>query len=480
MSEITPNDLPPLNELDQFTTHIPELQTDTDVLAGTGGPANFQAQALANRTKYLKRVLDAVSQQLTGINQAVAAAQQTADTAKQGADASMKKSANGADIPNPATFRTNIGLSNAMLVGQFGWGGAAKIVTGNLGDFFGTNAAPSGLYQCDSSQVTGLPEGFGSSLLVWHFPSPGFGVLYAEDVTAKGKISFQLFMNNAWQGWATDWNSANLNPVTVNTDQAITSRKTFLLNNASVGIQPAVQGAASYFAGEDNDGSLRWLLGHDLPGNTRLSLASVIGSNAINLYANGVIEISAPDVSFAQGKGFVKNARAAPGFDNISAILANWRGEQSMGSVLDNSNNQWRAFINVRHRGGNANRENGGGDSADWGFVFVDDNMTANAHNFRIVKMRAGVWGTGVDLYHTGNTTVDANGFLKVASPIVKLFGTGASELNTESDGITTERIDQGVYRISGCLGLNADLAWGGLEGGIVGPRCRNGLERLW
>ncbi|MER0046498.1 hypothetical protein ABRP56_08900 [Pectobacterium odoriferum] len=123
MSEITPNDLPPINELDEFTARIPELQTDTDVLAGTDGPANFQAQALANRTKYLKRILDAVSLELIEINQSVSSAQQSADTAKQGADASMKKSANGADIVNPAAFRTSIGLSNAMLRGEFGWGG---------------------------------------------------------------------------------------------------------------------------------------------------------------------------------------------------------------------------------------------------------------------------------------------------------------------------------------------------------------------
>ncbi|WP_457852635.1 phage tail fiber protein [Pectobacterium brasiliense] len=45
---------------------------------------------------------------------------------------------------------------------------------------------------------------------------------------------------------------------------------------------------------------------------------------------------------------------------------------------------------------------------------------------------------------------------------------------------MVTERISTGQYRVSGCLGLNADLAWGGLEGGITDPRGRNGLERLW
>lgn len=169
MSEITPNDLPPINELDEFTAKIPELQIDTDVLAGTGGPANFQAQALANRTKYLKRILDAVSLELNGINQAVAAVQQSADTAKQGADASMKKSANGADIVNPATFRANIGLSNAMFKGEFGWGGKAIRIADatNLFDYF-TASRPAGLYWAPSTAVN-KPAGFADVML--------FGVL---------------------------------------------------------------------------------------------------------------------------------------------------------------------------------------------------------------------------------------------------------------------------------------------------------------
>lgn len=60
------------------------------------------------------------------------------------------------------------------------------------------------------------------------------------------------------------------------------------------------------------------------------------------------------------------------------------------------------------------------------------------------------------------NTTVDANGFIKAASPIVKRFGTGESELNDQSQGVTTERVSEGVYRISGTLGFNADAEWGG------------------
>ncbi|MEG2664368.1 MAG: phage tail protein, partial [Hafnia sp.] len=48
------------------------------------------------------------------------------------------------------------------------------------------------------------------------------------------------------------------------------------------------------------------------------------------------------------------------------------------------------------------------------------------------------------------NTTIDANGALKPASPIVKIFGNGSVELNDESEGVTVKRMSTGMYLISG------------------------------
>jgi hypothetical protein len=83
-------------------------------------------------------------------------------------------------------------------------------------------------------------------------------------------------------------------------------------------------------------------------------------------------------------------------------------------------------------------------------------------------------------IYSGYNVTVDANGFLKSASPIVKLFGNGACELNVESLGVETERVGEGVYRISGTLGFNADAQWGGPDGGIEVPLDRNKQPLIW
>lgn len=85
-----------------------------------------------------------------------------------------------------------------------------------------------------------------------------------------------------------------------------------------------------------------------------------------------------------------------------------------------------------------------------------------------------------VMLYHTNNTTVDSNGFLKIASPVVKLYGDGRSETNHESEGAISERISEGVYKISGVLGFNSDDSWGGVDGGIEIPTDKNKQPLIW
>lgn len=79
-----------------------------------------------------------------------------------------------------------------------------------------------------------------------------------------------------------------------------------------------------------------------------------------------------------------------------------------------------------------------------------------------------------------GNTTVDSNGFIKRASPIVKLFEDGSYETNDESEGCTVRRIQTGQYLIEGCQGLNSDAAWGGIDGGFEIPSDRNKQPLVW
>lgn len=84
------------------------------------------------------------------------------------------------------------------------------------------------------------------------------------------------------------------------------------------------------------------------------------------------------------------------------------------------------------------------------------------------------------NIWGSRNTTVDVNGFIKQASPIVKIFGNGEYETNIDAEGVTVKRLAEGVYEVSGCLGLNSDASWGGIDGGFEIPIDRNKQPRVW
>lgn len=100
------------------------------------------------------------------------------------------------------------------------------------------------------------------------------------------------------------------------------------------------------------------------------------------------------------------------------------------------------------------------------------------------VRIFGGAAGTGWNhsriLYDDKNTVVDSNGFIKQASPVVKIFTDGKYETNDESEGVTVTRLDVGQYLIEGCEALNSDAAWGGIDGGFEIPTDRNKQPLIW
>ena len=94
--------------------------------------------------------------------------------------------------------------------------------------------------------------------------------------------------------------------------------------------------------------------------------------------------------------------------------------------------------------------------------VFYD----TSGYVFERFSTNFSAWSLWRELYHTGNTTVDANGFVKRASPIIKLH---ADRIETDAVG-TFERIGTGHYRIIGCNGLRLTDGWY-----IETPHDRNG-----
>ncbi|MEI9746707.1 hypothetical protein [Moellerella wisconsensis] len=83
------------------------------------------------------------------------------------------------------------------------------------------------------------------------------------------------------------------------------------------------------------------------------------------------------------------------------------------------------------------------------------------------------------NLYSDRNTTVDSNGNLKVASPIVKVFADHI-ELNEESEGVELKCLHTGIYQLKHVLGLNSDASWGGINGGITIPSSINQLPLIY
>ncbi len=105
-------------------------------------------------------------------------------------------------------------------------------------------------------------------------------------------------------------------------------------------------------------------------------------------------------------------------------------------------------------------------------------NISANQYN-GVVTVTSGSSNIikTTTLWGTTNTTRDANGNLKAASPIVKVFADHI-ETNDESEGVEMERLGVGHYLIKGVVGFNSDGAWG-INNGFVIPQDHNGKNMV-
>lgn len=105
-----------------------------------------------------------------------------------------------------------------------------------------------------------------------------------------------------------------------------------------------------------------------------------------------------------------------------------------------------------------------------------------NGGKFRLVgatTTETGGFGGSYEFYSNGNTIVDGSGFIKTASPIIKIYPSGNYETNDESEGAEVSYTGTGRYHITGILGYNSDGAWG-VNGGISVPKDNNGLELVY
>ncbi|EKK5413041.1 phage tail protein [Enterobacter cloacae] len=90
--------------------------------------------------------------------------------------------------------------------------------------------------------------------------------------------------------------------------------------------------------------------------------------------------------------------------------------------------------------------------TAGFGLAFNRDNLWTGV--FDPTNPSGATWKKW---WGESNTTVDTNGFIKRASPVIKLFGTGEIECNDEAEGVAASREAAGVYRVTGSCGLNSE-----------------------
>ncbi|MBA8106000.1 phage tail protein [Citrobacter sp. RHBSTW-00029] len=104
--------------------------------------------------------------------------------------------------------------------------------------------------------------------------------------------------------------------------------------------------------------------------------------------------------------------------------------------------------------------------------------------SIKLAMIDNNVWGAYSDalakwVLPAGMVT-DSNGYLKAASPVIRLKGDGSVEFNEEAEGVTAERISTGMYRVHGVMGFNADPCWGGINGGVTVPVDINNQPLIW
>ncbi len=316
--------------------------------------------------------------------------------------------------------------------------------------------------QNDGSDPAYLPDtnfaagdGYSYTVISRHNADANIAVFLVTNLTATKAWFFRIYNS----GNTREWSEIILSGPTQN----INGNKTFqsfsvIAGSGNTGIEIGRLNAASssfidfHTSGNNNDYDVRLLAG----GGAAAIGKGTLNISAENLQWNGNAVI---DAATAQTLSGTKKFTAMPIIQQNNATL----GLESL-QVSESTVGRWVQLVN-------------GGATLRF-YIRAGSGGAPIATGDRFITIPTAATG---NVLVTGNNAVaDSNGFWKSASPVVKLFADGTSELTSEAEGITTERLSEGVYRISGCLGLNADLAWGGIEGGISCPKCRNGLERVW
>ncbi|MEJ8530681.1 hypothetical protein U0X56_13790 [Acinetobacter baumannii] len=203
-------------------------------------------------------------------------------------------------------------------------------------------------------------------------------------------------------------------------------------------IQTVNLGTAPTGAGGDTFRSTGAKMNENFTNNTHAA-SRYVGTAAGNVMEVGAYGLGGNSITYTGGvNGFASfhTGKSAFYFNNTQGVDVNGKNVPNYASYVVSSLN-------------------------DGGF-FAIGGSTTDKRIFAVRGLGSDVYPLQlVDLWHTGITTVDANGFIKAASPIVKLYA-NKIELNDEAaeQPLSFEKPGIGHYLIKGSSGFSKEGWW--------------------
>lgn len=257
----------------------------------------------------------------------------------------------------------------------------------------------------------------------------------------------RLASNNTWAG-----------------TQTFNAKATFVGSADVLILKQSAVNQACYLIARDEANNNLWYIGKGSSGTKSIAFNNYTGGANISLNEDGTISLNGATTFNAPPKVGITEVLRAGSFGIGARSL-----DGALGTVdLDTLPIGIGFEARLQNQSANANTASHYPLPGAWGTLLRYDSDTHGFQNYicasanRVFYRRKGS-GTIYDWFElrtSANTTVDANGFIKSASPVAKLFA-DSIELNDDAQKqpIALEKLGVGDYLIKGSLGF-AQEGW--------------------